>query len=873
MTKKYILPLSDSTASLETVGGKGASLTRLINAGLPVPDGFHISTEAYRKFITVNDLGITIEEALSQVDVMKPFTLESASRQIGESLIQAKIPPKVSADIVKAYAVLPGKDPAVAVRSSATAEDLPDASFAGQQESYLNISGAGQLLEATKKCWASLWTARAISYRIQQGISTEGVALAVVVQLLVPAEVAGILFTANSITGRRDQALINAAWGLGEAVVGGKVTPDTITVDKETSAVVAYEVADKQLMTVRVNGATEEKAVPESLRLVPVLSDEDTRKLTDLGEKIEALYQMPMDIEWTLTDGELAIVQARPITVLPDEQAAPPTEWPVPDPKARYMRTSIVDLMPDPLSPLFATMGLSAINRGITSMSQELLNMPADASLNVMITINGYAYQTASFSPRQVWLMLTRMAPSIPGMMRNGVSYWQEVAHPRYENTVSMWSEKSPAELSPDELLDAIYDILDSFAQHLGALMASTMGPSAGSEGLFTNVYRRLVQKDGDPDAPVFLMGFDSLPIEGEKALFDMSQWCNDQEQLVTYLEATRSEVIVRDLACSTPIDGIEPHVWGEWQQRFRDYLDQYGYSIYDMDFYRSLPMDDPGPIIQLLKLFITGQSKSPYERQRVYIQRREAAESEARTRIKGLRRWGFDKSLNWAQSQAPLREDGIAEIGLGYPVLRKMLFELGNRFAEANTIQDAGDIYWLEESEIKEAVDSLENGQPLYKRYDLVRERKATWRAQKSVTAPPQLPVGKKRYMGFDMEAVLAGGEGSIEGNVIKGVPSSPGQSTAPARVLNGPEDFDQMQPGEILIAGITTPAWTPLFALASGVVTDIGGPLSHGSIVAREYGIPAVLGTGIATSHITSGELISVDGNAGTVTLLNND
>jgi pyruvate,water dikinase len=687
----------------------------------------------------------------------------------------------------------------------------------------------------------------------------------------VPAEVAGILFTANSLTGQRDQALINAAWGLGEAIVGGKVTPDTIIVEKGTGRVLDYEVADKQMMTVRVNGATEEQAVPETLRMVPALSDEDTRKLTDLGIKIEALYEMPMDIEWTLTDGELAIVQARPITALPDERVVPPSEWPMPDPKGRYLRTSIVDLMPDPLSPLFATMGLSAINRGITTMSHELLNMPEGTALNVMLTINGYGYQNAKYSPRELWLLLIHMVPAIPRMFREGISYWQNVAHPDYAATINRWSEKSLSELSPAEILEGINDVLDAFARHLGALMASTMGPSAGSEGLFTNVYRRLVQNEDDPDAPVFLMGFDNKPIQGEKALYDLSQWCQEDEQLSAYLVDNKNEVIVEAFRSSTPPEQVYQETWAEWQQRFRAYLDQYGYSIFDMDFSKPLPMDDPGPTIGMLKLFITDRGKNPYERQRTYIDQRESAESSARARIRGLRRWGFEKSLNWAQSQAPLREDGIAEIGLGYPILRVMLSELGARFVEANAIQSANDIYWLEESELNGLVRALENGQPIKEMHDLVQERKMLWQAQKSINPPPQLPPGKK-YMGFNMEGVLAGGEGGIDGNIIKGVASSPGQITAPARVLNGPEDFDQMQPGEILIAGITTPAWTPLFALASGVVTDIGGPLSHGSIVAREYGIPAVLGTGIATKLIHSGQVITVDGAAGTVTLLEN-
>jgi pyruvate,water dikinase len=198
------------------------------------------------------------------------------------------------------------------------------------------------------------------------------------------------------------------------------------------------------------------------------------------------------------------------------------------------------------------------------------------------------------------------------------------------------------------------------------------------------------------------------------------------------------------------------------------------------------------------------------------------------------------------------------------------MLRELGRRLADAGVIEQADDIYWLKEDEVQGFVAALDRREPLVSMAETVHERKALWRARKRATPPPQLPVGKK-YMGFDLEGVLAGGEGGLEGDTIRGVGASPGQVTAPARVLHGPEDFDQMKPGDILVAGITTPAWTPLFAMASGVVTDIGGPLSHGSIVAREYGIPAVLGTGIATKTIQSGQTITVDGSIGTVTITN--
>ncbi|MBN1136729.1 MAG: PEP/pyruvate-binding domain-containing protein, partial [Anaerolineae bacterium] len=256
LTSKYVLPLADPGATLATVGGKGASLACLVTAGLPVPDGFHVTTAAYRRFVAENGLQPGILAVLEQADASQPATLEAASTAIRALFDAAQMPPDVAGAIALAYAGLAGRNPIVAVRSSATAEDLPEASFAGQQDTFLNIDGYGEVLAAVKRCWASLWTARAISYRARQGVGAEGLSLAVVVQALVPAEAAGILFTANPVTGRRDQAMISAAWGLGEAVVGGLVTPDALVVDKVSGAVVERQTADKQVMTARVNGGT-----------------------------------------------------------------------------------------------------------------------------------------------------------------------------------------------------------------------------------------------------------------------------------------------------------------------------------------------------------------------------------------------------------------------------------------------------------------------------------------------------------------------------------------------------------------------------------------------------------------------------------------
>lgn len=331
MSQEYTLALTDLRATLAIVGGKGASLARLANAGLPVPDGFHVTTAAYRTFVAANELQPGILAALTQVDASQPTTIATASRTIHDLFANAPMPAVMAEAISNAYLALNRKhrpehsegseinshNLAVAVRSSATAEDLPDLSFAGQQETYLNLEGIAAVQEAVKRCWASLWTPRAIDYRMRHKIDHASVALAVVVQRLVRADAAGILFTANPVNGARNQIVINAAWGLGEAIVGGAVTPDTFIVDTTTGRIIEKEIADKQVMTVLVDRGTEERSVPTHLRRVSVLNDNQVIELARLGRQIEKMYRVPMDIEWTLAENKFAIVQARPITALP----------------------------------------------------------------------------------------------------------------------------------------------------------------------------------------------------------------------------------------------------------------------------------------------------------------------------------------------------------------------------------------------------------------------------------------------------------------------------------------------------------------------------------------------------------------------------
>src|SRR5215216_2887355 len=313
------------------VGGKGANLGELSRAGLPVPPGFVVTTTAYDAFVEVSGIKGEVVALASVPRAEDPAGFEEVAEGIRALFSGGKVPEEMADEIRAAYQEL-GEDGGtpVAVRSSATAEDLPGMSFAGQQETYLNVRGAEALVEAIKRCWASLWTARAMAYRARQGVDPATVSLAVVIQRMVESEAAGVMFTTNPSNGRRDQATISAAWGLGESVVSGSVTPDSIVVEKASGRVISRETANKEVMTVYIEGGTAEGPVPEALHRQPVLDDEAVATLSRYGATIEELYETPQDIEWALTGGEFFIVQSRPITALPEPMADPPTDWSVP---------------------------------------------------------------------------------------------------------------------------------------------------------------------------------------------------------------------------------------------------------------------------------------------------------------------------------------------------------------------------------------------------------------------------------------------------------------------------------------------------------------------------------------------------------------
>jgi rifampicin phosphotransferase len=878
MSLPYVLSLADSHAALETVGGKGASLARLANAGLPVPGGFHVTTTAYRQFVARNNLQPRLLEALQSADAAQPSTLEAASCAIHDLFRQAEMPREIAGAIADAYGALDGGAAVVAVRSSATAEDLPDLSFAGQQETFLNIHGAEAVLDAVQRCWASLWTARAIGYRLQHHIDQNVVSLAVVVQRLVPAEAAGVLFTANPITGQRDQAMITATWGLGEAIVGGMVTPDTLIVEKVSGKVLSRETADKQVMTVRIEGGTQEQPVPDAMRRAPVLNDQQAAELVGFGVQIEKLYGAPMDIEWAWTsppspllkgEGGFAIVQARPITALPQPKLPPPTEWKLPKGTYALMRNNIVELMADPLSPLFATLGLSAINTSLQRIMTDSFGMRGIMPDDIIVAVNGYAYNNGSLSPRGLVRVIVGARKILKMMFTNAVERWTETGRPRYTQTVEGWQGKNWRAFSSVELVDSARQLTESAIDAYGALVSGVIPAAWITEALFTTVYDRLIRRRGDPSAPTYLLGYDSLPIRADKSLYSLAEWARGHAQraLRDCLERTStSRLVTLGESGNMPSD-VPPTIWQEWRGRFHEHLQTFGHTLYDLDFAHPVPADDPAPVLDAFKLYLRGQGVNPHTRQQESEKRREQAVQATTQRLKGWRLNQFNKFLAPAQKYAPLREDGLGEIGLAYPLIRQMLRELGRRFAQHEVISSADDIFWLTQDEVLSTAKRLDAGQPAEPLAEKIPQRKAERQAAMRASPPMMLP--QMKVFGFDLMSLRARRGRGGTGEVIKGVACSAGRITGTARVLHGPEEFSQMRAGDVLVASITTPAWTPLFAMASAVVTDVGGPLSHGSIVAREYGIPAVLGTGVATRRIHSGDVVTVDGAEGKVYL----
>ena len=800
-----------------------------------------------------------------------PQSGEQASAAIRKLFITAEMPEAIRTDLLAAYSELTAEVGVhVAVRSSSTAEDLPTASFAGQQDSYLNIQGENALVEAVKNCWASLWTARAISYRMRQGVAPDTVSLAVVVQQLIPAGSAGILFTANPLDGERDQIVINATWGLGEAIVGGQVTPDTVIVDKSNLQIISRETAIKTIMTVRTDDGTTEQSVPQAQQAQQVLDDATAIELARYGTQIEAHYGIPMDIEWAISDGKIAILQARPITNLPPVPLKD-VRWDPPRPDTIWMRRQIVEHMPEPLSPLFDELYLQ---NGLDHSMEEITVFLSDLSgieINLWdfidppfaATVNGYAYSIASFEFRWSFIpiILRIYTVVLPKMIRTLIPRWRDESLPGYRAIIEQWKRVDLANASDEELLQGVRALAAEDANYWFAA-AVPLGIARVTDAALDR-FVRSVSKGLYLTSGSFLRGFPSKAVEAQVELEAIARKIN-------------SSAALRDQIINTPapqlLDMLAANPEGQpVLDDLQHYLGAYGHQIYNLDFVAPTLVDDPLPVLLSLKTAVAHPERDARARQVKLAQERELLVASTERSLNSVQRPIFKLLLGWAHRYTPNREEALFYVGAAWPALRRLAFELGDRLTEAGSLDAPDDVFYLRSAELADASAARAQGVSRPDLAELARERHILREARKRLEPPIVVPPGGRMTFGpIDMAAFEPKPRSISTGPTLDGFAVSPGQVTAPASVIRSPEDFDKMISDTILVCKTTTPAWIPLFARAKGLVTDIGGALAHGSIVAREYGIPAVMGTGVATQRIENGQLIRVDGDSGTVTLV---
>lgn len=805
------------------VGGKGASLGEMMRAGIALPAGFVVEAEAYRRAVTAAGIGPEVAAALALPGVAEG---EGAACDLASEAIRGLFARVLLGGVEAGLRARVADLGAVAVRSSATAEDLPDASFAGQQDTFLCVRGADAVCEAVRRCWESLWTARAISYRARQGYDHAEVALAVVVQRMVEPEVAGVLFTRDPVGGRADEMLLTASWGLGESVVSGMVTPDTWRLGRAGSLVRERRIGTKERRIVaRPEGGTLTEPVPDALRGRPCLEEPALRALVTLGERVEAWYGAPQDIEFACAGGELVLLQARPITTV----VAPPRAL------SRAQRRTLDDILehyPSPPMPLDEDPvvdgyeGLQAMMRagGLDlPHAREVLRMDGDGVFRV---------HPPALRPTLGILTLPAVLATAWKADPDG---WRGVLAPRRAEVLA----RDPRGLDDIALAAQLRGALDLASLAARLRFRDVILPMA-LWGAWLALLSRLARRPVDPFD--WLGGLSYKTVEVEHALQDVADAVLAEPQAhEVYL--TRPPGRVRGALAQTP-GGTQVLT------RVDELLALHGARTARMyvPFSTRSWREDEAPLHAAVAAMVRAGDRGAAARRAASAASRLGTMRDlVRTRLPVFLRGTFDRTLDAYRRSHVAREATLYGIEEAFAAARAAVDEAGGRLTSRGVLGSAGHIAY---ARVEEVIAAL-SGEPGDLRRVVGRRRArrelavATWRAQR----PPPARHGSA---------------------TLTGTPGSPGVAEGPVRVLLGVADFARLQAGDVIVCPYTDPTWTPLFGLAAAVVADTGGPLSHAAIVAREYGIPAVLGTENGTSTLRDGQRVVVNGRTGEVRLV---
>lgn len=907
----FVLSLDSSEATLEVAGGKGANLSQLFRAGFPVPNGFIISTHAYHSFVQSNGLKEKILDFYSLVSPDEPQSFETASVGIRQVFQFGSFPPVIATAIREAYGDLTGtrvqpkpylvseqsQALAVAVRSSATAEDLPGASFAGQQETFLNVKGEEKLLEAVKQCWSSLWTGRAMAYRARQGIEPEKVGLAVIVQILVPADAAGVAFTVNPITGNEDEVFVNSAWGLGEAVVGGWVNPDTLITVKSTGKVIHTETSEKLVMTSLTDDSTTQSSVDSRRRDRLSLTPAQAEELTALARKIERLFGTPQDIEWAVVEGRMYILQARPVTAIASsrmpkfDQTIPGDDnWPFvgrisPQPFDLWTQANVGEVWPRPITP-FAWSGIpemldQSVRASLIGIESSYIDDIQWASrfygrvyfnegalkhiLTQELGLPGSFVDTAFGNRGNIDarggtrlrpIKLLRKMPVLMRMVKNmqGNEQRLEALFPQADRWVDDFLEDDLAPLSDTELLAQLYIWVNRAAVILNlhtTVSSSAMSSFSWLDKLVTRWSKR---KDLAHDLVTGLSGV--YVAEMGSMLWEMAQTLNEME--LTEVVLTNEPLTALNKLHEIP--QAQPFL--ELMDRF---LRFHGHRCPDEgEWLRPRWMDAPEQVVEIVAGYLrAGETVNPIEAEFRQRRRREQAVVLVESRLDPIRRSIFRRILARAQQAVRLRDNGRHYVvKVAYPISR-IHRTLSRRWVERGWLEKTDDYNFLT---VPEIVSIIEAGDPRAVGLDLreiVVKRRAVHEYWFNIAAPDVIDSTGK--------PIIASSTSINSDSYLQGIAASGGRAKGIARIIHSAAEAAGLKPGDILVTRATDPGWTPVFPLVAALVLEVGGQLSHGAIVAREYGVPAVVNVKDALRLIKERQDITVDGSAGRVYLDN--
>lgn len=862
---------------LSMVGGKGANLGELASIGqINVPAGFCVTTEAFRLVVEgTGSVGLLID-SLSGLRADDRRGIAMAGKDLRAAIETLSVPTDLEEEIATSVAKL-GADAAYAVRSSATAEDLPTSSFAGQQDTYLNVRGVVSIVEHVKRCWASLFTDRAIVYRIQNRFDHRAVRLSVVVQRMIFPQAAGIMFTADPVTSNRRTVSIDAGFGLGEAMVSGLVNADTYRV--RDTMVVDKKISSKAVeLVASPGGGTIEKPVEPVRQNQQVLSDEQIVRLAGLGRRIEEHFSSPQDIEWCLLEGAFHILQSRPITTL----------YPIPPAKDGknhvYISYGHRQIMTDAFKPLglslFALLDEAlgrppmevAGGRFYKDMSHELANpLTRGITLKSMAMVDRLmANALLAVTKRKSFMRsLARGKTSIMNFGKGGIVplglaflrlSWRD--DPRVVPALMAQNERSVADLgqSIGNLSgDAVFARIVDDHRELAAVMFEPKSVAAAFVGI--NAARWLNKRmkawlgeenaadmlaQSAPHNVIAAMGLD---------LLDVADLVRPYPHLATHLASARRETFFADLDLQTG----GPQVG----RAIKTYLRKYGmHCSGDIDITRTRWSEDPTLLVPLILANV--RNFPPDSRRAREEQGRIDAEAKCEELLARLRaKPGGARKAAKAQKQISLlrhfigyREYSKHALLQRWWLYKRALLKEASKLVANGVMKTPEDVYFLSFEEFRNIVNggAFDHG--------IVSERRQALEAFQQLI-PPRVITSEGEVISGEYEA------GTVPAGALAGIAVSAGVVEGRARVILRMEDAE-IEPGDILVTAFTDPSWSPLFVTVKGVVMEVGGVMTHGAVIAREYGLPAVVGVEGVTRKIKDGQRIRVNGSDGYVEIL---